>query len=61
MNEIWCSKYGIAIGLDDIPRAKETLPLVPQMLDDYINITQMTQVNQFITDCYDWLNLDIKQ
>ena len=61
MNEIWCDKYGIAIGLDDIPRAKETLPLVPQMLDDYINITQMTQVKQFITDCYDWLNLDIKQ
>lgn len=54
--EIWCNKYGIAIGLEDVPRAIDTLPLVPSMIDDYLKNTQPTQVKQFVEDCYQWLN-----
>jgi hypothetical protein len=54
-NEIWCSKNGIAFGLDDLPRAIETLPLVPSMVEDYLSITQPNQVKQFIQDLYNWL------
>jgi hypothetical protein len=56
MTEMWCTKYGTAVGLEDIPRAIETMPLVESMIDDYINITQKTQIKEFIKDCYLWKN-----
>lgn len=56
ISEIWCAKYGIAVGLDDIPRAVETMPLVPGMIEEYVNVTQKQQVKKFIEDCYIWIN-----
>jgi len=60
-NEIWCTKYGLAFGEKNLPRAIETLPLVPQMVDEYLTVTQPSQLKQFIKDCYIWLenNLEI--
>jgi hypothetical protein len=55
LNEIWCSKYGLALGVDDMPRALETLPLVPGLVKDYIDTIQPQEVELFIQDCYDWL------
>lgn len=55
LEQIWCAKYGIAVGLEDLPRAMETLPLVPKLLQEYLDITQPNQVKQFVYDCYNWL------
>lgn len=55
LNDIWCAKYGIAVGLDDIPHAIETMKLVPPMIDDYLNETQPAQIVEFVQDCYNWL------
>ena len=55
LNEIWCTKYGLALGVDDMPRALETLPLVPGMVKDYIDNRQPQEVRAFIQDCYTWL------
>ena len=55
-NEIWCSKNGIAFGMDDLPRAIETLPLVPSMVDKYLEVTQPNQIKQFVKNSYEWLN-----
>jgi hypothetical protein len=56
LNEIWCAKYGIAIGLDDLPRAINTMDQVIPNIKHYEEVTQPTQVKQFIKDCYDWLS-----
>ena len=56
LDEIWCSKYGIAIGMEDIPRALETLSLVPSMIENYRKNTQPSQVQKFIQDCYTWMS-----
>lgn len=55
LNEIWCSKYGIAIGLDDLPRAVATMDQVIPNIKNYEEITQQNQVKTFISDCYAWL------
>jgi hypothetical protein len=38
-----------------MPRALETLPLVPGLVKDYIDTVQPQEVELFIQDCYDWL------
>lgn len=55
MNGIWCSKYGIAYGLDDLPRAIATMNQVIPNIKHYLEVTQPTQLKQFIKDCYEWL------
>jgi len=55
LNEIWCSKYGIAVGLDDLPRAISTMNQVLPNIKHYEDITQPTQAKNFIEDCYVWL------
>lgn len=54
-SEIWCTKYGIAVGIDDIQWAVDTMPIVPSMIDQYVNITQPNQIQQFIRDSYSWI------
>lgn len=55
MNGIWCSKYGIAYGMDDLPRAVATMDQVIPNIKHYLEVTQPTQLKQFIQDCYNWL------
>lgn len=57
LNDIWCSKYGIAVGLEDLDRAKSTMPLVYDNIREYETITQPKQINNFINDCYNWLKI----
>lgn len=57
LDEIWCAKYGIAVGMDDLPRAIDTLDLVVPNVKSYEEITQTNQIKQFITDCYEWLSI----
>lgn len=57
LNEIWCSKYGIAVGLDDLPRAINTMDQVLPNIEYYENVTQPNQLKQFIEDCYEWLKI----
>ena len=53
-SEIWCAKYGTGVGIEEIDWSIKTLPLVPSMIDEYVNITQPQQIDQFIKDCYQW-------
>jgi len=55
LNEIWCAKYGIAVGLDDLPRAEATMDQVLPNIKHYEEVTQPTQVKDFVKDCYSWL------
>jgi hypothetical protein len=55
LNEIWCAKYGIAVGLDDLPRAISTMEQVMPNIKHYEEVTQPTQIKKFIEDCYVWL------
>ena len=55
LNEIWCAKYGIAVGLDDLPRAVSTMEQVMPNIKHYEEVTQPTQIKNFIEDCYIWL------
>jgi hypothetical protein len=57
LNEIWCAKYGIAVGIDDISRAINTMDQVLPNIEYYENITQPNQLKQFIEDCYEWLKI----
>jgi hypothetical protein len=55
LNEIWCAKYGIAVGLEDLPRAEATMNQVLPNIKHYEEITQLNQVKDLIKDCYVWL------
>ena len=55
LNEIWCAKYGIAVGLDDLPRAISTMNQVLPNIKYYEEVTQTNQAKNFIEDCYEWL------
>lgn len=55
MNDIWCSKYGIAYGIDDLPRAIATMDKVIPNIQHYLSVTQPNQLKTFINDCYNWL------
>jgi hypothetical protein len=55
LNEIWCAKYGIAIGLDDLPRAVDTMDQVLPNVNYYEQVTQINQLKTFVNDCYNWL------
>lgn len=55
LSEIWCAKYGIAFGLEDLPRAIETMDLVIPNIKEYENTRQKNEIDQFIQDCYNWL------
>jgi hypothetical protein len=55
LTDIWCTKYGLALGADDMPRALETLPLIPDLIREHLTINQPQQVQAFITDCYQWM------
>lgn len=59
--DIWCAKYGIACGMEDLPKkVNEMDKVIPNILH-YENVVQYNQINQLIEDSYKWLNLDIKQ
>ncbi len=55
LNEIWCAKYGIAIGLEDLDRAAATTELAIASIKHYEEVTQQNQIKQFIDDCYAWM------
>lgn len=55
MSEIYFTKYGVAVGVDDIPRAQETMHLVPNLVDKYCTEIQPNLVKKFIKDCYEWI------
>lgn len=55
LTDIWCTKYGLALGADDIPRALETLPLIPDLIKEHLTVTQPQQVQTLIADCYQWM------
>lgn len=54
-SDIWCTKYGIACGVEDLPqKITEMDKVIPNILY-YENVTQINQIKQFIKDCYNWL------
>jgi hypothetical protein len=56
-SDIWCTKYGIACGLEDLPqKIKEMDKVIPNIVH-YEEIVQQDQIRQFIDDCYNWLEL----
>jgi hypothetical protein len=54
-DEIWCAKYGIAVGLNDLPRAISTMDQVLPNIKHYEEITQRNQAKDFVQDCHIWL------
>jgi hypothetical protein len=61
-SDIWCTRYGIACGLEDLPqKSTEMDKVIPHILE-YEEVTQKNQVQSFIEDCYSWLEekYDIK-
>jgi hypothetical protein len=57
LNSSWSSKYGIAYGLDDLPRAIDTMDKVMPNVQNFKYNVMPQQINKFIDDCYDWLTL----
>jgi len=56
-SDIWCTKYGIACGLEDLPqKITEMDKVIPNVLH-YEQVTQRNQVQDFIEDCYEWLQV----
>jgi hypothetical protein len=54
-SDIWCTKYGIACGLEDLPeKINEMDKVIPHILH-YEEVEQHNQIKQFIEDCYGWL------
>jgi hypothetical protein len=54
-SDIWCAKYGIACGLEDLPKKiTEMDKVIPHILH-YEEVEQYNQIKQFIEDCYNWL------
>ena len=54
-SEIWCAKYGIACGMEDLPKKIEELDdVVPNVLH-YEQVIQQNQLIKFIEDSYKWL------
>jgi len=54
-SEIWCARYGIACGLEDLPeKVAEVDKVIPNILH-YEQVTQQQQVEKFVQDCYHWL------
>lgn len=54
-SDIWCTKYGIACGLEDLPQKIEEMDKVIPNILHYEEVVQQDQVRQLIDDCYDWL------
>lgn len=54
-SDIWCTKYGIACGLEDLQQKVEEMDKVIPNIMHYENITQQDQIKKFIEDCYTWL------
>jgi len=52
---IWCTKYGIACGLEDVEAKITEMDKVVPYVVDYENTIQQKQVIDFIKDCYSWL------
>jgi hypothetical protein len=53
--DIWCTKYGIACGLEDLPsKVNEMDKVIPNILH-YEQVEQIDQIKQFIEDSYNWL------
>jgi hypothetical protein len=54
-SDIWCAKYGIACGLEDLPKKiNEMDKVIPHILH-YEEVEQYNQIKQFVEDCYSWL------
>jgi hypothetical protein len=53
--EVPLNKYGIAMGLDDLPRAIATMDQVEPNINNFKNNTMPLQLSKFIDDCYEWL------
>jgi hypothetical protein len=54
-NGAFGNPYGIAFGLDDLPRAISTMDKVIPNVKNYINNIKPSQLNTFISDCYKWV------
>ena len=56
-SDIWCTKYGIACGLEDLSqKITEMDKVIPNILH-YEKVVQQNQIDKFIEDCYNWLEL----
>lgn len=55
LNSSWSTKYGIAYGLDDLPRAIDTMPEVMPNIQNFKHKTMPQQLDKFINNCYEWL------
>jgi hypothetical protein len=54
-SDIWCTKYGIACGVEDLLKKSEELDQVVPYIKYYEEFIQHNQVKQFINDCYNWV------
>jgi hypothetical protein len=54
-NECLFFEHGIAFGVDDLPRAIETLPQLRSNIKQFMNEIQPQHLTKFVEDCYEWL------
>lgn len=59
-NNIWCAKYGLGIGLEELEYSSNTLPQVVPNIKYYEEVTQQNELKQFIEDSYIWLQTKYK-
>jgi hypothetical protein len=57
--ERWMNNYlsnnGIALGLEDLPRAINTMDKVRPNIEKFKNDIMPSQINKFVDDCYNWI------
>jgi hypothetical protein len=52
---IWCAKYGLGVGLDELQYSEDTLAQVKPNVELYEQVTQRQELTQFVEDSYQWL------
>jgi hypothetical protein len=55
LNEIYFAKPGIALGLEDLPRLESEMNKIMPSIEYFENTIQINQLNQLISDSYEWL------
>jgi hypothetical protein len=53
--EFWNFENGVAFGLEDLPRAINTMDKVHPAVQNFLNVTQPAHLTKFVEDCYNWL------
>jgi hypothetical protein len=55
LNEIYFTTPGIALGVSDLPRLESDMHNILPSMEYFENVIQINQLNQFISDSYNWL------